>query len=171
MTTMTETDYEIWESTTGGTTWVQVKDPRVPGGWRQQKVGGKGTQRLQITPEERAFNQELVPYENAHHDPFKNGLLVRTHPKQAERGEFELADEQLVEMLAINSDEVFEEQLKTITSEVIVRRLLELSSKHATMARHGAIQDVVDDRYRIGKMSKVVKELYEDDAKYADADV
>ena len=40
----------------------------------------------------------------------------------------------------------------------------------ASLMRHTLIQDLVDDRYRIGKTSKVVKEIYSDDAKYADTD-
>jgi hypothetical protein len=166
-----ENTQEIWESTTGGTTWVQVKDPRTPGGWRQQKVGGKGTQRLTITVEEREFNQELIPFENRHHDPFQNGLLVRTHPKGVERGEYELSDEQLVELLQVSDDVVFLEQLAAIDSEVIVRRVLQLAEQNTTMVRFQAIQSLVDERYHIGKTSKVVKEIYADDAKYADADL
>jgi hypothetical protein len=31
---------EIWEATTPGTTYVNVRDPRNPEGWTRKKVGG-----------------------------------------------------------------------------------------------------------------------------------
>lgn len=162
---------EIWESTTGGTTWVHVKDARVPGGWRQQKVGGKGTRRLTLTVEEREFNQDLIPFENAKHDPFTNGLLVRISPKVVEeRGEYELNDDQLVEILQLGDDETFLSTVREIDSEILMRRLLALSETHSTMTRFREIQQIVDSRYRGGKTSRVVKEIYEDDEKYAAAD-
>ena len=162
---------ETWESTTGGAVWVQVKDPRTPGGWRQQKVGGRGSKRLNISVEEREFNQELIPFENAQHDPFRNGLLIRTHPKQAERGENELSDEELIGILQMDADALFDEAVASVTSEVNLRRLLKLAEKHTNMMRLQALQSLVDDKYRVGKTSRVVKEIMEDDAKYADADL
>lgn len=162
---------ETWESTTGGTVWVHLKDARAIGGWRLQKVGGKGTKRLKITVEEREYNQELIPYENEQHDPFRNGLLVRIHPKEVERGQYELDNEQLIQMLAISSEPVFEEQIKSIDSEIIMRRLLTLAETHATLARYQMVQGLVDDRYRVGKTSRVVREMYADDERYAAADL
>lgn len=161
---------EIWESTTGGTTWVHVKDPRNPGGWRLQKVGGKGTKRITVTVEEREFNQELVAYESGHLDPFTNGLLVRVSPKEIVRGENELTDDDLIAVLRAD-DETFEDRLGAIESEIIVRRLFALAEKHATMVRYQAIQTLIDERYRLGKTQKVVKEMLNDDAKYAEADL
>ena len=163
---------EIWETTTGGTFWVHVKDPRQPGGWGRKKFGGKGIRKITLTVEEREFNQELVPEENLHLDPFHNGLLVRIHPKDVTRGDYELTDEQLLQLLQIEDDAVFGEQLEGMkSSEVVVRRLLALADKNATKARFETIQEFVDDHYRIGKTSRVVKEILEDDAKYADADL
>lgn len=162
---------EIWESTTGGTTFVHVKDPRNPNGWVTKRVGGKGTQRITVTVEEREFNQELVTFENQHLDPFTNGLLVRISPKAVERGEFEFTDAELVTVLKAEGDEVFEETVRKTKSEVVLRRMLELSKRHATMYRHEIIQEVVDERYRLGKSQRVVKEMFEDDARYQDADL
>lgn len=171
MEAATASPQETWESTTGGVVWVQVKDPRHQGGWRTQKVGGKGTKRLSISVEEREFNQELIPYENEHLDPFRNGILVRTHPKGGERGQFELTDAELIEMLQIGDDALFQEAYRSIGSEVVLRRLLKLAEKHTNMLRLQDIQGYVDDRYRSGKTSQVVKEMLEDDARYADADL
>lgn len=162
---------EMWESTTGGVVWVQVKDPRIPGGWRNQKVGGKGSKRLNITVEEREFNQELIPFENEDHDPFRNGLLVRTHPKDAAKGTNELSDDQLIEILQIGDDALYNEAVASIKTEVNLRRLTNLAEKHTNMVRFQALQGLVDDKFRVGKTSKVVKEMLEDDARYADADL
>lgn len=162
---------EIWESTTGGTTYVHVKDPRNPNGWVTKKVGGRGTQRITLSIEEREFNQDLVSYENQEHDPFTNGLLLRISPKDTPRGENEVADDDLIAYLKEEEDDVFELYLSSLTSEVVIRRLLELSKKHATMYRHEAIRALVDEKYRIGKTQRVVEEMYNDDAKYAGADL
>lgn len=162
---------EIWETTTGGTTYVNVKDPRNPDGWTRRRVGGKGSKRITLTVEEREFNQELIQYENEHLDPFTNGLLVRISPKDVERGDNEKTDDQLIELLALSDDDAFQAVLESIKSEVVIRRLLELSKKHGSMLRHESIQYVVDDRYHIGKTSQVVREQMADDARYADADL
>ena len=162
---------EIWETTTDGTFWVHVKDPREPGGWKQKRFGGRGVKKVTLTVEEREFNQELVSEDRQEHDPFTNGLLVRIHPKDVERGQNELPDEELIKILAIKSDDAFEKKLKSFDSEVVVRRIFELSEKSASKYRYDVIKDFVEERYRIGKTSKVVKEIMTDDAKYADADL
>lgn len=162
---------ETWEATTNGTTYVQVKDPRVPGGWRVQKVGGKSRKKLNISVEEREFNQELIPEENAKHDPFQNGLLVRTAPKSTEdRGPNELSDSQLLEILAVEDDNLFEETVRTVESEVIMRRLAILGKKATSYARLQIIEELIEQRYAVGKTSRVVKEAMEDDARYIGAD-
>lgn len=161
--------HEIWKTTTDGVVWLNVKDPRNPGGWRQQKVGGKGSKRITLSAEEREFNQELIPFENAHLDPFQNGLLVRMNAE--ERGENEYTDEQLKEMLAVEDEPLFTEQVEAITSEVVLRRLLALAEKIAPLPRLEFVRGVVDARYRVGRTSRVVKEIYEDDERYAAADL
>lgn len=162
---------EIWETTTGGTTFVHVKDPRNPDGWVQKKVGGRGTKRITLTVEEREFNQELVTYENKGHDPFTNGLLVRISPKDVERGQFEITDDEIVALLTGGTDEEFEATVKGTQSEVVLRRMMGLAERNATMHRFQILQDVVDERYTIGKTQKVVQEMIEDDARYQGADL
>ena len=166
---------ETWEATTDGAVYVQVKDPRERTGWRYAKVTGRGRKKLQLTVEERLFNQDLVPEEKrAQHDPFSNGLLVRTSPAPASDEGLAAAhytDDQLAELLQVDSDEVFMASVEAIESEVVVRRLLALAERKATMVRYQAIQELVDDRYHIGKTSRVVAEIYNDDEKYAHADL
>lgn len=162
---------EIWETTTGGTTFVHVKDPRNPDGWVQKKVGGRGTKRITLTVEEREFNQELVTYENKHHDPFTNGLLVRISPKDVDRGQFEVTDEELIALLQGGTDEEFSATIKKTDSEVILRRMLALAERNTTMHRFQELQEVIDIRFSIGKTQKVVQEMFEDDARYQGADL
>ena len=170
MAPATKKAQEIWESTTEGTTWVNVRDPRNPDGWTRKKVGGKGTKRITLTVEEREFNQELVTFENQEHDPFLNGLLLRISPKSAEKGENEISDEDLIAQLK-EDDVVFDRWLSSLTAEVVIRRLLEVAKKHAPMYRYEAIRELIDERYSIGKTQKVVQEMMVDDAKYAGADL
>ena len=162
---------EIWEATTPGTTYVSVRDPRNPEGWTRRKVGGKGSKRITITVEEREFNQELVQYENQHQDPFTNGALIRVSPKEVERGVNERSDAQLIAMLRMTDDDAFEAELRSIKSEVVIRRLMELARAHTSMMRFEAVQTVVDERYSIGKASLVVREMEGDDARYSRADL
>ena len=158
---------ETWESTTGGTTFINVKDPRNPDGWVHKKVGGKGTQRITLTVEERLFNQDLVAYENTHLCPFRNGLLVRIAPANSERGQFELKDEELLLLLQAGEDEDFEVTIEKTTSEVILRRMLFLAERNATMWRYNKLKDLIEARYAVGKASQVYREIEEDDRKYA----
>jgi len=162
---------EIWEATTAGTTYVNVRDPRNPEGWTRKKVGGKGSKRITVTVEEREFNQELVQYENQHLDPFTNGRLIRISPKEVARGENEKSDEQLIALLRVGDDARFEAELRSIQSEVVIRRLMDLARKHTSVLRFEAVQTVVDERYHIGKTSQVVRESEGDDARYAGADI
>jgi hypothetical protein len=162
---------EIWMSTTGGTTYVHVKDPRNVNGWVQKKVGGKGSQRITLSIEEREFNQELVAYESQHHDPFTNGLLVRIAPKGVERSQYEVNDEELVALLKGGEDEDFEEMVVKTHSEVVLRRMLFLAERNTTLYRHNVLRDTVAERYSIGKTQQVVREIQEDDAKFAASDL
>jgi hypothetical protein len=161
---------EIWEATTPGTTYVNVRDPRNPEGWTRKKVGGRGSKRITVTVEEREFNQDLVQYENQHLDPFTNGRLIRISPKEVERGANERTDDELIAMLRIEDDDRFEAELRGIKSEIIVRRLMDLARKHTSVLRFEAVQTVVDERYHIGKTSQVVREAESDDSRYARAD-
>lgn len=165
---------ETWEATTGGTTHVHVKDPRERNGWKITKVTGRGRKRIQLTIEERLFNQDLVPEENRHLDPFRNGLLVRTspppEPNDADLGDSHYTDDQLVELLRLESDDVFMATVEAIQSEAVVRRLLDLAASKATNLRYTALQEHVDERYHVGKTSRVVQEIYDNEGRYGHVD-
>lgn len=158
---------ETWESTTGSQVWVNVRDPRVRDGWVQKSVGGKGSQRITITIEERQFNEEMVAYENLNLCPFRNGLLIRVLPKGTERSQFELKDEELLLLLQGGEDEQFEEDLAKISSEVILRRLLFLAERNATKWRYEMLDAAIRDRFPVGKASQVYREMEAEEARYA----
>lgn len=163
---------EIWETTTGGTVYVHVKDPRNPNGWVQKKVGGRGTKRITVTVEEREFNTELVTYENAAHDAFRNGLLRRISPKDPEdKGANEISDDELIEYLKLDDDNLFTEYYQSLESEVVLRRLLVLGERNASMYRYNELKSYVDAKYALGKTQRVVQEMYDDDARYSGADL
>jgi hypothetical protein len=132
----------------------------------------QGTKRITVTIEEREFNQELVTYENEAHDAFKNGLLRRISPKDpADKGVNEITDEELIEYLKLDDDDLFIEYYKGLESEIVLRRLLTLGERHTSMYRYNDLKAYVDAKYALGKTQRVVQEMYEDDAKYAGADL
>lgn len=160
---------ETWESTTGSQVWINVKDPRARDSWVQKSVGGKGSQRITITVDERIFNEELVAFENLHLCPFRNGLLIRILPKGAERSRFELNDEELLLLLQGGEDEQFEEDIDKVSSEVILRRLLFLAERNATKWRFETLERVIAEKFPIGKSSQVYREMEAEEARYAGA--
>ncbi len=165
------TQTEVWEAVADGTTWLHKKNPQVAGTWKMHKVGGRGSKRITLTVEERLYNQELVPYENEKHDPFTNGTLVRVSPAEAERGESEVTDAQLLELFEIGSDDVFSASVEDLKSEVVLRRLLNLAEKHATMVRYNMVRDLVEGRYKRSKTQTSVADLYSEDGRFRGHDL
>lgn len=158
---------EVWEATTDGTTWLHKKNPQIAGTWRQHKVGGRGSKRITLTVEERLHNQELMPYENDYLDPFTNGTLIRVSPAEGgERSVSEVSNAQLLELFEISNDDVFASEVGEIGSEVVLRRLLALAEKHASMVRYNMVRDVVEDRYKRNKTQTSVADLYTEDGKF-----
>lgn len=149
---------EVWASATGGSVWIQTKDPTHPNTYRPTKIGGKTNRKLQITVAERHFNQELIPVDQQELDPFTNGLLVRTSPSPSGT-----SDSELVLILRVEADADFEAEVKKIDKEVVLRRLIDLAERHTTFQRHQYLTELVRDRYHIGKTQRSVKEMYEED--------
>jgi hypothetical protein len=165
------TSQEIWETTTGGTTYVNIRDPRVPNAWTKKKVGGKGTKRITITVEERLYNEELVAFERESQCPFRNGLLVRIHPKGAERGQFEVSDAEIIALLTQLNDDEFTNTLANTHSEVVVRRMLALAERHATVYRFRILEDEVANRFAVGKSSAFSAEIEADESRNRRVDI
>lgn len=145
---------EIWESTTAATIWIWTLD-RIAGNgsWKPTKVGGpNGNTRIQLTVRERRANQERIPQANAaDHDPFINGMLVcRQGGAQSPNG---YTDDQLIALLSVPGDRDADfERVATalLEREVVIRRLLALADRHAPAYRKEFLEELVDDRYRVG---------------------
>lgn len=160
---MNDTDLsevEIWESVTDAKVYVNVKDPMKPGGWAKKKISRvTGPKRLQISVEERRYNQDLVPDERVGNDPFSNGMLVCVQGK--EKPANAMTDEELLDILNLEDDDLFQETIAGIDSEVLIRRMYGLSETKSTHARYLMIQEIVDTRYRVGGSQRVVTEMIE----------
>jgi hypothetical protein len=153
---------EIWEATTDSIVFLNVKDP-VKKGWKQVKVTLQGPKRVQITLEERRFNQSQIPEENLALDPFSNGQLICVQGDA--KGTNMLTDDDLVTILTLDDDEGFEAAVTDLDSEVLVRRLLGLSETRATHNRFEFIRDLVDVRYRVGGTQRTVQQMIDDGEK------
>jgi len=150
------TKVEIWEAATASSVYVKVRDQR-NGGWRSQRVGGSGSKRIQLTVEERRFNQDAILDENLHLDPFSNGML---HCVQGDaKGVASMTDADLVDIIGLDDDDAFEEAVAGLESEVMVRRVLSLAEKKATNARFTFVRDLVDERYRVGGTQRTVQAM------------
>ena len=150
------TAVEIWEAVTPSVVFVSVRDT-MNGGWKQKKVSTQGPKRIQITVEERRFNQDNIPEENLHLDPFSNGQLICVQGDA--KSQYHLTDDDLVTILTLEDDAAFEEAITDTTSEVILRRLLSLGQTKASHVRFEFIRDLVDERYRVGGTQKTVQAM------------
>lgn len=155
---------ETWEISFPGTVWVWVYDRREDQ-YKKQQVGHRsGSRMLHITRDDRKYNQELVPMENRHLDPFTNGLLRLLG--SGDRDEtldirYHYADEDLIEMLEIRDVELFREAMQAIESEVILRRLQNFTETHATVAQADVLREIIETRYPVGGTQKTVREMIE----------
>ena len=139
---------EIWESLTDSTTWILVRD-HINGGWKHQRVGGRGARRIQLTVEERRFNQDMVPDENVQLDPFVNGLLKCVQGEGSSPNAMD--DAKLVALCGLPEDADFFAKAEAIQSEVLLRRLVRVAEKHASNPRYLFVRDLADTRYRVSK--------------------
>lgn len=154
-TVKTESSTEIWQAATPARTWVWVRN-QLTGGWKQVRVGGKGSRRLSLTSDERRYNQDLVPEENIQLDPFSNGQLVCVLGDEAGTG---VTDEDLTAILLLEDEAAFQQAANALESEVMVRRLLSLAEKTSTIARFTFIRDLIDMRYRVGGTQSTVQAM------------
>lgn len=161
---MAEESVEIWEATTESVVFLNVKDPTKKDGWKQVKVSLQGPKRVQITLEERRFNQSQIPEENLSLDPFSNGQLICVQG-EAKGGGNQLGDDDLIVILTLDDDDEFESAVTELQSEVLVRRLLGLAQTKATHNRFEFIRDLVDVRYRVGGTQTVVQQMIDDGEK------
>jgi hypothetical protein len=162
---------ETWDMLSEETVWVWVKDPRA-GTMTKKRLGGKGgggTRVLHITSDDRRFNQEQIVEENATTDPFTNGALkLRDATKVTDVDtSYHMTNDDLRGLLAIKDQATFEAEIDDIHSELILRRLKDISESEATIAQYTYVRDLVDKRYRSGGTQATVREMLEEEARQA----
>jgi hypothetical protein len=151
---------ETWEIVTPGTvyvhTWSAQKKTYVP-----TRVGGRGgTRRLQITTEDREYNEDLIIEENVHRNPFRNGTLRRVDAGAPKSERKEWTNDDFREMLGIREPELFREALAEVENdELLVRRLKVLADKEGTVPQLEQIRDIIERRYKVGGTQKTVAEM------------
>lgn len=155
---------ETWETTIAGTVFVWVYDRREDK-YHHQSVGGKsGSRRLHISRDDRKYNQEQIPIEAEHLDPFTNGSLRLVGA--ATRDEtldvrYHFTDGDLEEMFEVRDLDMFMETAKEITSELILRRLQAVGERVGTQAQNDALKALVNERYPIGGTQRTIREMIE----------
>lgn len=168
--TVTEKDpreiHELWEVMVPGTIWVWVRDVRIPGQYKKTRVGGKagGSRKLRITTDERRYNEEQVIEEMLDHNPFRNGFLRLVSVDEDARPDdilanYHLTDKDLLAYFEVKDADVFKEGVQDIESELILRRLFSLAREHGSVAQFDVLQDLVEERYKVGGTQKTVREM------------
>jgi hypothetical protein len=149
-------DQEVWEITIPGTVYVMVRDPRTPGLWKDKKVSGRKNKRLSITKDEREYNQQEILEDNAHLDPFTNGVLIC---RQGELADTTQVDDEMLKQILAFGDEAFRDAYLEMDNEFTLRRLLIFAEKTSTNIRFLELKDHIDLKYRVGGTQKTVREM------------
>jgi hypothetical protein len=164
-TTEDDKTIETWESAISGTVYVWVYDRREDR-YNQQSVGGRsGSRRVHLSRDDRKYNQEQMPIENQHLDPFTNGSLRLVG--SANRDElldvrYHFTDAELGEMFEVRDAGLFIDAIKDITSELILRRLASISEERGTVAQSEALSELIRERYPIGGTQKTIREMIQE---------
>lgn len=155
---------ETWESAVPGAVWVWVYDRREDRYMKQACGGRTGSRRLHISRDDRKYNQEQVPIENAKHDVFTNGALRLVDSATRDESldsRYHFTDVDLGEFFDIRDLALFEEAVRGIGSELILRRLSALSEEVGTMAQNDMLRELLRERYPIGGTQTSVRELFD----------
>jgi hypothetical protein len=165
---MVPADKEIWESTIPGRIAVTTIDDR--GRERTQSILGKG-QRLRVTAEERAINEERI--RDQQNNPFRNGMLLHINRKPAEEpsgdgegsaapssrpSDQELSDDELAATFEFEGDD-FADAVRAL-SEVNVRRLKVLAAERdAKTSQVVFINSHIEETWPIGGDTPTYREM------------
>lgn len=155
---------ETWEIAFPGTVWVWVYDRREDV-YKKQAVGGRqGSKSIHLTRDDRKYNQELIPDENRHLDPFTNGCLRLLG--SADRDESldvrnHYSRDDLIAMFEVRDPDLFTEAMQTLASEVVLRRLQGLADDHGTVTQGAILRDLITERFPVGGTQRTVREMME----------
>lgn len=149
---------ETWEIQVPGKVTVWKRNRRT-GEYDRARVSGEGPKLLHITKDDRLYNQELIPEENAHLDPFTNGSLARREGKKL----VGITAETLRELLEVSDPDLFREAIDDhVGNELTVRRLHDLAHSEGTVAQVEVLRDVIDEHYRVGGTQRTVAEMMQE---------
>lgn len=161
------TNFETWEITTGGTVHVWVKDPREANGYRKTTVGGRqgGSRRVTLSTADRRFNQDQIAYGNEGLDVFRNGILRKVDSVVVDDVDLtnQYTADQLVAFFNERSEAKFKKKVEAITSELVLRRLVDVAEKEATVAQLEFLKELITERYPIGGTQRTVREMMKAD--------
>jgi len=149
---------EVWETATDSTVFVARTDQF--GRETLQGVGGRVGAKLQITVEDREYNQQKAADPSL--DPFLNGLLspVKVHgaPEQIASPNA-LSRAEMVAVFA-KTGRAFHAALDRITSEVTLRTLRRVASEvDAKQSQIAELDRRLEPFTVVGKQQSVYKEL------------
>ncbi len=154
---------ETWLATTPASTFVFTWDRRT-GEYEKSRVGGGASQRLEISRDCRKYNQSRIPPENIHLDPFTNGSLRLIRAATEDETlitKYHSTEEDLLEYFKIQTEDAFAEGINDIDSEVILRRLLQLSEIHGRVWQRDALHALIQKRHPVGGTQRTVREMEE----------
>jgi hypothetical protein len=149
---------EKWEVTVPGTVSVWVYSKR-DDAYVKRQAGGRHTQFLYITTDERLYNQELIPVENRPMDPFTNGTLrpVSDIPDADLDTHNHLTGEDLGEIVA--DREGFDARIREMDNELILRRLLAVADEEGTVPQVMALKALLNERYPVTRPTSEDREI------------
>lgn len=155
---------ETWEVAFPGEVWVWVYDRRNDEYKKQLVSQRTGSKMLHISRDDRKYNQELIPDECKHLDPFVNGLLrllgAATRDENLDvRNHY--SNDDLIGMFEVRDGALFEEALEDLTSEIVLRRLMTLADDHGTVTQNNILRELIEKRFPVGGTQKTVREMYE----------
>lgn len=158
-------EIESWEIAFDGSVSIWVYDRRNDEYKKQVVAGHYGSRTMHLSRDDRKYNQELIPDECKHLDPFINGQL-RLLGASADRDENldvrnHYSNDELATMFEVRDPELFREAMEGITSEVVLRRLQNMAETHATVAQNETLRDLIQRRYPVGGTQTTVKEMIE----------
>jgi hypothetical protein len=151
---------ERWEITVPGQVAVWTYDKRNDQYVRTTVGGKRGSKTLRISRDDRKYNEENIPDENAKLNPFRNGALrLLTDPDAELDTRNHYADAELAQLLEERDVDAFQVVLDGIDSELIMRRLVSLAEATGTVAQLDAVRSAVKARWPIGGTQKTIRDM------------
>jgi hypothetical protein len=149
---------EKWEVSIPGTVSVWTYSKRGDD-YVKTQAGGRHSKFLYITTDDRHYNQELIPDENRHLDPFRNGTLrlvsdvVDTDLDVSNH----LATQDLQAIVADRAG--FSDRIHGMDNELILRRLLAVTEEDGTVLQVESLKALLFERYPVIRPTAEEREL------------